>query len=143
MLKNLILDSYDDFHIIGRWIHIVFLDNRNMHKQRFDSGFTTKLLDVLRWGYGFSSIAGISHIRDTDCKASKIAWFILGSLGIVLTGCTVYQCFFSFSSYGTITTVSVHNIPKLKFPSVTICNHNRVHCRHLYNLIRNCTQVRK
>ena len=114
-----------------------------MHKQRFDSGFTTKLLDVLRWGYGFSSIAGISHIRDTDCKTSKIAWFLLGNLGIILTGCTVYQCFFSFLSYGTITTVSVHNIPKLKFPSVTICNHNRVHCRHLYNLIRKCTQVRK
>ena len=97
--------------------------------------------DVIKWGYGFTSVAGVTQYRDTDCKTSKVSWFFITIVGTLFTLFSVYGCFRSYFAYNTVTTVGITNEISTSFPSVTICNQNRVHCGHLYNLIRNCTRV--
>ena len=97
--------------------------------------------DVLKWGYGFTSIAGITQLRSTDCKVSKCSWAVITILATLLTLFTVIASFRSFFQHNTVTTVGIKTETYTHFPSITICNQNRVHCRHLYNLIQNCTKV--
>ena len=97
--------------------------------------------DVIKWGYGFTSVAGVTQYRDTDCKTSKVSWFVITIVGTLFTLFSVYSCVRSYFAYNTVTTVGITNEISTSFPSVTICNQNRVHCGHLYNLIRNCTKV--
>ena len=97
--------------------------------------------DVLRWGYQFTSVAGITQFRSTDCKTSKCFWFVITIAAALATSFTVFKAFCSYYKYDTVTTVSIKSEITTEFPSVTICNQNRVHCRNLYNLIRNCTKV--
>ena len=103
--------------------------------------FKNKIAGVLKWGYEFTSIAGITQFRTTNCKVSKCAWFLLATFGILFTAYTVIQCVQGYLAYKTETTINIRSEFKMDFPSVTICNQNRVHCRHLYNLIQNCTKV--
>ena len=97
--------------------------------------------DVLIWGYEFTSVAGITQFRSTDCKISKCFWFVITIAAALATSFTVFKAFSSYYKYDTVTTVGIKSEITTVFPSVTICNKNRVHCRNLYNLIRNCTQV--
>ena len=101
----------------------------------------TSIKDVMRWGYGFTSVNGVAQYRDTDCKISKVSWFVITIVGTLFTFFSVYGCFRSYFAYNTVTTVGITNEISTNFPSVTICNQNRIHCKHLYNLIRNCTKV--
>lgn len=48
----------------------------------------------------------------------------------------------SFLQYPVITTVSLVSNTSLDFPTVTICNSNRVHCGRLAKLIQRCHGVR-
>ena len=98
--------------------------------------------DVLRWGYEFTSVAGITQFKSTDCKISKRFWFVITIAAALATSFTVFKAFSSYYKYDTVTTVGIKSEITTKFPSVTICNQNRVHCRNLYNHIRNCTKVK-
>ena len=115
------------------------MENMNGKKESFR--IKNRISAVLKWGYEFTSIAGITQFRTTDCNFSKTAWFLLATFGILFTAYTVTQCVQGYLDYKTETTIDIRSEFKIDFPSVTICNHNRVHCRNLYNLIRNCTKV--
>ena len=101
--------------------------------------------DVFRWYWSFTSLAGFTQCRDTDTSISKGFWFILAIIGWSLTAYSTYSTIKSFLEYETMTKTTFQTgsslKTKLKFPSVTVCNSNRVHCGHLYDLIYQCEEV--
>ena len=97
--------------------------------------------DVLKWGYLFTSINGIVQVRSTDGNVSKLCWCIFTIIGFFATSYLVFVSVRSFYAYNTITTVGIFSELTTEFPAITICNQNRVHCGHLYDLIENCTSV--
>ena len=101
----------------------------------------SKICKILDWWYHFTSLSGVTQVRDTDCKVSKASWFIFAILGFGLTCYLVKKCFEGYYDYQTETTIDISNPLEVEFPAVTICNENRVHCGNLYNLIVNCTKV--
>ena len=101
----------------------------------------SKIVNILDWGYHFTSLSGVTQVRDTDCKISKASWFLFAILGLGLTCYLVTNCFQSLLAYETETTIDIRNPLEVEFPSVTICNQNRVHCGNLYQLIVRCTKV--
>ena len=102
---------------------------------------TTKIINVLKYGYGFTSLAGISQSRASDCKLHKWVWITFFIVGFTFTAFQVISSLLTYKQYNTETSITLTNKVRLDFPSVTICNHNRVHCRHLYNLILNNKKV--
>ena len=104
-----------------------------------------KIKDVFQWFWEFTSFGGFTQSRESDNLISKWAWFILALLGY---GITLYQCyqtiltFFDgeFNTKITFITGTAYETD-IKFPAITVCNSNRVHCGHLYESIVNCTQV--
>ena len=104
---------------------------------------TTRIINVLRYGYGFTSLAGISQSRASDCKLHKWVWILFFVVGFSLTTYQVINALLTFTKHNTETSITLINKVRLDFPSVTVCNQNRVHCRHLYNLILDSNKVIK
>ena len=105
------------------------------------SFFRHEIISISKWFYNFTSIAGITQMRTTDTKSSRCIWLLLAIVAVGFTSFLVQQTVENYFSYNTVTTINIRSESKLEFPSVTICNQNRIHCRHLYNLIQNCTAV--
>ena len=101
----------------------------------------SKITKILDWWYHFTSLTGITQIRDTEIKLSKASWFIFGIAGFGLSCYLVTNCIEGYFAYLTETTIDISSPLEVEFPAVTICNENRVHCGNLYNLIVNCTKV--
>ena len=101
----------------------------------------TRVTDALKWGYKFTSIAGVTQVRDTNCLKSRFAWLLLTILGGGLTYWIVVKSVKTYFNFESVTTIDVQNQQAIDFPSVTVCSQNRVHCRHLYELIKKCTEV--
>ena len=49
--------------------------------------------------------------------------------------------FKDFLNFPVITGVTLEQNSSIEFPSVTICNENRVHCGNLHNYIKICNDV--
>ena len=100
---------------------------------------------VFSWFWNFTSLAGFTQCRDTDTLVSKGFWFILALIGWTLTCYTTYSTILSFLTYEKFTKTTFETGAvfqnNVTFPSVTICNSNRVHCGHLYDLIYRCEKV--
>ena len=100
---------------------------------------------VFSWFWNFTSLAGFTQCRDTDTVVSKGFWFILALTGWALTSYTTYSTILSFLAYDIVTKTTFETgqvfQSNVTFPSVTICNSNRVHCGHLYDLIYKCEKV--
>ena len=106
----------------------------------------TQLLDVSAWFWNFTSFAGFTQSRDSDNLISKYVWLILAILGYGITFFTCYKTINTFFAFETNTRITFKTgtafKTKIGFPSVTVCNSNRIHCGHLYDAITNCTKVR-
>ena len=104
------------------------------------------LRDIFLWFWNFTSLAGVTQSRDSDNIFSKCAWMLLALCGYALTLYGVSFSINQFLQHEFNTKVSYNSSigfkTQMSFPSVTICNTNRVHCGHLYNLIQDCTKVR-
>ena len=101
--------------------------------------------NVLSWYWNFMQLPGFTQCRDTDTLISKAFWCCLAITGWTLTAISTYTTIDSFLQRETITktdfvTGTVFQTKRV-FPSVTICNSNRVHCGHLYDLILECEKV--
>ena len=105
------------------------------------NSFRQGIISISKWFYNFTSIAGITQMRTTDTKSSRCIWLLLAMVAVGFTSFLVQQTVENYFSYNTVTTINIRSESKLEFPSVTICNQNRIHCRHLYNLIQKCTAV--
>ena len=114
-----------------------------MHTSSKDIDLQTRVTNVLKWGYKFTSISGVTQVRDTDCLKSRLAWLLLTILGVGLTYWIVIKSVKGYFNYESVTTIDVKNEQTIDFPSVTVCSQNRVHCKHLYELIKTCTEVSK
>ena len=101
--------------------------------------------NVLSWYWNFTQLPGFTQCRDTDTLLSKGFWFILAIVGWIFTGISTYSTIASFLQHEILTKTQFDTgtvfKTKLTFPSVTICNSNRVHCDHLYHLIHECEKV--
>ena len=100
-----------------------------------------RIINSLKWGYKFTSISGVTQVRDTNCLKSRFGWMLLTILGFGLTYWIVVKTVKGYFNYESVTTIDVQNQQAIDFPSVTVCSQNRVHCRHLYELIKKCTEV--
>ena len=112
-----------------------------MKRQKINLNTWEKFREVGKWFKDFSSLAGISQYRISDNKISKICWILLYWFGLIFTLLLVEQSFRRYLSHPYVTKVERKNNFSSPFPSVTICNPNRVHCKHLYNLLKECHQV--
>ena len=112
-----------------------------MTKKVERKSLTIKILKVLTYGYGFTSVAGISQSRVSDCRIHKYLWILAFIVGSSFTTYQVYNALLTYKKHNTETSITLKNKVQLDFPSVTICNQNRVHCRHLYDRILECKKV--
>ena len=105
-----------------------------------------QLLDVFGWFWNFTSFGGFTQSRESDNSISKCAWLILAIFGYGITFFQCYKTINTFFLYETNTRITFETgtafKTKMGFPSVTVCNTNRIHCGHLYDAIINCTKVR-
>ena len=106
-------------------------------------GLLEKMKQTSQWFREFCSWSGISQYRISDNKISKAFWMILYWLGVCFTLILVKSSINRFFSYPFITKVGRESNFTAEFPSVTICNPNRIHCKHLLDLIQTCSKVRK
>ena len=105
-----------------------------------------QLLDVFGWFWNFTSFGGFTQSRESDNSISKCAWLILAIFGYGITFFQCYKTINTFFLFETNTQITFDTgtafLTNIGFPSVTICNSNRIHCDRLYNAIINCTEVR-
>ena len=96
---------------------------------------------VFSWFSKFTSIPGFSQARGSDNKYSRCVWAVLFVVGVILTIYGVKSSISNYLEYRSITTVTTEPQSILEFPSVTICNLNKVHCGNLYDMIARCEKV--
>ena len=113
-----------------------------MKEQKVNLNAWQKFRRVQKWFKDFSSVAGISQYRISDNKVSKAFWLTLYCFGLVVTLFLVEKSFRRYLSHPYVTKVERKNEFSSAFPSVTICNPNRVHCKHLYNRLKECNTVK-
>ena len=102
-----------------------------------------KLKQIFGWFNEFCSWSGISEYRISDNKISKAFWLVLYWLGLCLTLLLVKSSINRLLSHPFTTKVGRTNNFAAQFPSVTICNPNRIHCKRLLGLIQTCSRVRE
>ena len=102
-----------------------------------------KLKQTFGWFEEFCSWSGISQYRISDNKISKSFWLALYWLGLCLTLLLVKSSINRLLSHPFTTKVERTNNFAAQFPSVTICNPNRIHCKRLLGLIQTCSRVRE
>ena len=96
---------------------------------------------VWKWYTNFTSIGGFTQFLASNNKFSKLFWLILTLTGLVLTIVGISQTIYDFFLYDVTTSVTIGSNDTLYFPTVTICNANRVHCGQLLTKINNCVNV--
>ena len=97
---------------------------------------------VLQWFVKFTGIGGFAQARDSDNKLSRFVWAILFLTGLALTllgmvNLVVYFCQFNITTNFELR----HHTSGMNFPSVSVCNQNKIHCGHLYDKILTCSKV--
>ena len=100
-----------------------------------------RLHKVSKWFDQFTSFSGVSQYRISDNKISKCLWLFLFVCGLWGTTFMVRTALLKYLGHAFITVVRRENQFSVDFPSVTICNPNRIHCQHLYDMIDECTKV--
>ena len=98
--------------------------------------------EVYEWFKDFSSLGGYTQYVASKNSASKCFWMVLTLFGLVITLYSIERTFVGFFDYNVTTSVGISDNGTLLFPTVTICNTNRVHCGQLLNTINNCQEVR-
>ena len=101
-----------------------------------------KSRNIWKWFVNFSSIGGFTQARDADNKISTLVWTVLFLVGFVLTVSGLVTMVLYFLEYNSTMNIELgHNSSGMVFPSVAVCNQNRVHCGHLYDKIISCSKV--
>lgn len=100
-----------------------------------------RIVGVLKWFFGYTTIGGVDHVRQNDCKQSRTVWAFLVLIGIGCTLWLLYNSIMGFLANNTITTVSLVNEKSMTYPGITLCNANRINCVNLYNLIKDYEKV--
>ena len=100
-----------------------------------------RLREELRFSVNFTQVGGFVQARDDNAFIFKLMWFAVFLAGFVYTGFSIIALYQDYTDYNVITTVKNEYQDKLEFPSVVICNSNRVHCGNLHEMIEKCHRV--
>ena len=100
-----------------------------------------KFGQVHLWFRQFTSIGGLTQVRDSDNKVSERCWLVLFIIGIILTCVSLQNTLTDFFNFGVNIDINMTNLLEMEFPGVTICNSNPVHCGNLALKIRECEGV--
>ena len=98
--------------------------------------------EVYKWFINFTSLGGYTQFLASKERGSKNFWAILTLIGLIFTLVSLERNFDSFFDYNVTVSISVTDNTTLKFPTVTICNLNRVHCGRLLKRINESANVR-
>ena len=112
-----------------------------MKERKVNLNVWQKFREVGKWFKDFSSLSGISQYRISDNRISKLCWISLYWIGLAFTILLVDKSFRRYLEHPSVTKVERKNGIASPFPSITICNPNRVHCKHLYKRIKTCYKV--
>ena len=96
---------------------------------------------VWTWYSTFTSVEGLVQFFASKNVISKAYWLIILVAATVATSINVFNVFEDFLSYPVVTDVKVIQNSSIEFPSVTICNTNRVHCGNLLKYVSTCQNV--
>ena len=99
--------------------------------------------EVFAWFNNFTSLGGYTQYVASKNPTSKIFWAILTALGLFITIFSIERNFVDMLAFDVTTSVSVSDNSSLKFPTVTLCNTNRVDCLQLFQKIEICKEVIK
>ena len=99
--------------------------------------------EVFAWFNNFTSLGGYTQYLASKNRTSKIFWAILTVLGLFITIISMERNFTDLLGFGVTTSVTVSGNSSLNFPTVTLCNSNRVNCLQLFKKIENCKKVIK
>ena len=97
---------------------------------------------VWAWYSTFTSVQGLVQFFASKNVVSKTYWFVIFAVSSIATFGQVYTVFEDYFSYNVVTDVKVIQNSSIDFPSVTICNTNRVHCGNLLKYASTCEKVR-
>ena len=97
--------------------------------------------EVFSWFNNFTSLGGYTQYVASKNPTSKIFWAILTFLGLFITIYSIERNFDDMMAFHVTTSVSVSDNSSLKFPTVTLCNTNRVDCIQLFKKIEICKEV--
>ena len=103
--------------------------------------YQEKPKSVLAWYSTFTSVQGLVQFFASKNVVSKTYWFIIFAVSTIATFGQVYTVFEDYLSYNVVTDVKVIQNSSIDFPSVTICNTNRVHCGNLLKYASTCENV--
>ena len=96
---------------------------------------------IWTWYSTFTSVQGLVQYFASKNNVSKVYWFIIFAVASVFTFSNAYVVFEDFFNYPVVTEVKINHNSSIDFPSVTICNANRVHCGNLLEYISTCKNV--
>ena len=103
--------------------------------------YQEKPKSVLAWYSTFTSVQGLVQFFASKNVVSKTYWFVIFAVSTIATFGQVYTVFEDYFSYNVVTDVKVIQNSSIDFPSVTICNTNRVHCGNLLKYASTCENV--
>ena len=98
--------------------------------------------EVYKWFINFTSLGGYTQFLSSKERGSKNFWAILTLIGLIFTLTSLERNLKDFFDYEVTVSISVTDNTTLKFPTVTICNLNRVHCGRLLKRINESYNVR-
>ena len=97
--------------------------------------------EVCTWYSTFTSVQGLVQFFASKNAISKAYWLLILAVATVATFVNVLIVFEDFFNYPVVTNVQVTQNSSIDFPSVTICNANRVHCGNLLQYVSTCQNV--
>ena len=98
--------------------------------------------EVYKWFINFTSLGGCTQFLASKDKISKLLWAVLTLIGVIFTLISLERNINDYFAYDVTVSISVTDNTTLKFPTVTICNLNRVHCGRLFERISKVEDVR-
>ena len=88
-----------------------------------------------------TSISGVSNAGNAKHLSRRICWMVIFIVLLVLTIYAVIGVFATYIAYPVETAISLKRFSNIDFPSVTVCNQNRVDCTRVMELIDLCDQT--
>ena len=99
--------------------------------------------EVYEWFTNFTTLQGYTQYLASKERSSKYFWVVLTLTGLIFTLVSLERNFRDFFSFDVTVSITVTDNTTLKFPTVTICNSNRVHCGRLLERIQTSEDVRR
>jgi hypothetical protein len=94
----------------------------------------SSVLRAMQRFWTHTSMSGLSHMRVAESRPRTLAWAVVWAVGTVATLKAVTDTVVSYLSFDVITTVSTVYEDAVPFPTVALCNLNRVNCGFLLSV---------